>query len=221
MSVGIRRRTVPKLMLALLLVPQVLSAQGFLDQFSYEGLRFSGVGFEIGPVGTDRVTTEVSGAVRVDYGFIAPRVRVLVGGSYFKGDLSDSEIEEFQTSLQRVVIDPTGDARVDVGQITWANFALDMDLQYVFPGSPRYMTYLGVGLGVHVRNGGGAAIDDTFVEDALDTIAAGANISFGVQVAIVDHLDVTADFRGGLTSELLLASARVGLMYRVQGRGGG
>jgi hypothetical protein len=208
-------------MLALLLVPQVLSAQGFLDQFSYEGLRFSGVGFEIGPVGTDRVTTEVSGAVRVDYGFIAPRVRVLVGGSYFKGDLSDSEIEEFQTSLQRVVIDPTGDARVDVGQITWANFALDMDLQYVFPGSPRYMTYLGVGLGVHVRNGGGAAIDDTFVEDALDTIAAGANISFGVQVAIVDHLDVTADFRGGLTSELLLASARVGLMYRVQGRGGG
>jgi hypothetical protein len=208
-------------MLALLLVPQVLSAQGFLDQFSYEGLRFSGVGFEIGLVGTDRVTTEVSGAVRVDYGFIAPRVRVLVGGSYFKGDLSDSEIEEFQTSLQRVVIDPTGDARVDVGQITWANFALDMDLQYVFPGSPRYMTYLGVGLGVHVRNGGGAAIDDTFVEDALDTIAAGANISFGVQVAIVDHLDVTADFRGGLTSELLLASARVGLMYRVQGRGGG
>jgi hypothetical protein len=209
------------LSLALLSVPRVMSAQGFLDQFSYEGLRFSGIGFEIGPVASHRVTTEVSGAVRVDYGFIAPRVRVLLGGSYFKGDLADSEIEEFQTSLQGVVIDPTGDATVDVGQITWANLEFDMDLQYVFPGSPRYMTYLGVGLGVHVRNGGGTAIDDTFVEDALDTIAAGANISFGVQIAIVDHLDFTADFRGGLTSELLLASARAGLMYRVQGRGGG
>lgn len=221
MSVGIRCLPAASLVIALALVPRALAAQGFLEQFSYEGLRFSGIGFEIGSVGSNRVTTEVSGAIRVDYGFIAPRVRVLLGGSYFKGDLSSSEIEKFQTSLQGVVVDPTGDATIDVGRITWANLETDLDLQYVFPGSPRYMTYLGVGLGVHIRNGGGAAIDDTFVEDALDTIAAGANISFGVQVAVVDHLDVTADFRGGLTSELLLVSARVGLMYRVQGRGGG
>jgi hypothetical protein len=201
--------------LALLLGPNTVKAQGFLDEFSYEGIGFSGIGFEVGPVASDRVTTEVSFGVRVDYGMIAPRVRVMFGANYFKGKLDQDEIGDFETRVLQIVNDPTGDATVDIGEIGWSNLEATIDLQYVFQSSPRYFTYIGIGLGAHLRNGSGAAIEDTFVEDALDTIAASADLSLGLEIALADQFHFTTEVRGVLSSELLLASARVGFMYRV------
>ena len=40
--------------------PVTLPAQGFLEQFSYEGLRLSGLGVEMGGVVSDRLTAEPS-----------------------------------------------------------------------------------------------------------------------------------------------------------------
>ena len=209
MNAGIR------LAVALTALPQALTAQGLLEQFSYEGLRFSGIGFEVGVVAPNRVTTELTGAVRIDYGLIAPRIRVLIGASYFKGDFDADEILQFENKLRRVVDDPTGDFSIDVGTITWSDFEADLDLQYVLEAGQRVTTFLGLGLAVHIRNGSGSAIEDTFVEDALDTIEAGLNLSLGTQVQLVPTLYLTVDLRGGLSSELRTAAARAGLMYRV------
>ncbi len=201
----------------LLLTSGSATAQSFLEQFSYEGLGFSGIGFDIGPVGSDRLTTEVSGGVRVDYGMIAPRVRVMFGANYFKGQLNQEEIVEFETQLLQNVQDPTGDATVDVGEITWSNIEATLDLQYVFPSGPRFLTYIGLGIGAHVRNGSGTAIDNTFVDDALDTIAASADLTLGIEFALSDNVNFTTDIRGTLSSELIMASARAGFMYRILG----
>jgi hypothetical protein len=200
---------------ALLITPVSVRAQGFLDEFSYEGLGFSGIGFEVGPVASDRVTTEVSFGLRVDYGMIAPRVRVMFGANYFKGELDQDEIADFESRVLQIVQDPTGDATVDIGQIGWSNLEATLDLQYIFQSSPRYLTYIGLGLGAHLRNGSGSAIEDTFVEDALDTIAASADLSLGLEIALTDQFHFTTDLRGVLSSELLLASARAGFMYRI------
>jgi len=197
-------------------VPAGLRAQGFLEQFSYEGLRLSGFGVEMGGVVSDRLTAEPSAALRVDYGVIAPRLRVLFGASYFRGEFNQEEISRFAQRLAQVVVDPTADFRINVGSIVWSQLGLDGDLQYLFPAK-RVRTYLGLGIGVHVRDGDGAAIAGTFVEDALDTIAAGLNLSVGAEVALISHLAATVDLRGALTSELRLASARGGLMYRIPG----
>lgn len=204
----------------LLLVPPPLAAQSFLEQFSYEGLGFSGIGFELGPVASDRVTTELSGGVRVDYGMIAPRVRVVFGANYFKGQLDEEEILEFERRVLQVVQDPTGDAMVDIGGIAWTNVEATLDLQYVFPSGPRYFTYMGLGIGAHIRDGSGAAIEGTFVEDALDTIAASADLSLGVEIVLTDQVHFTTDVRGVLSSELIFASARAGFMYRINPGGG-
>ncbi|MBI3081475.1 MAG: outer membrane beta-barrel protein [Gemmatimonadetes bacterium] len=201
-------------MLALaVFAPATLRAQGFWEQFSYEGLRLSGIGVEMGGVVSDRLTAEPSPALRVDYGVLAPRLRVMFGASYFRGEFNQDEITRFAQRLRRVVRDPTGDFVIDVGSITWSQLEIDGDLQYLFPAD-RVRTYLGLGIGVHVRDGDGTAIEGTFVEDALDTIAAGVNLSTGVEVALVAHLAATVDLRGALTSELRLASARGGLVYR-------
>lgn len=211
MSAGIR------LAALLSVVPVPLVAQGFLEQFSYEGLGFKGVGAEFGVVASDRLTQVASPALRVDYGEIAPRLRVMFGASYFRGDFNDSEIAKFESTIAGVVQDPTNDFTISVGRVTLTDVEADASLQYLFTRSRRFTTYMGAGLGVHVRNGSGPAIDGTFVEDALDTIAAGFALSFGFEVGIASRLRFTADFRGGLTSELRTASARAGLAYHVPG----
>jgi len=201
---------VPILLLAL---PGAALGQGILEQFSYEGLKFSGIGLEIGPQGSDRLVTELSGAVRVDYGFIAPNLRVLLGAGYFRAAFEPEEIERFESRLKGLVNDPTADFTVDVGEITWTTFTADVDLQYLFRAA-RVTTYLGLGLGVHIRDGDGRAIEGTFVEDALDTIQAGMNLSLGAALEVVPRVQLTLDLRGVLTSELRAASARGGLMFR-------
>ncbi len=74
-----------------------------------------------------------------------------------------------------------------------------------------------MGIGAHVRNASGTAIEDTFVEDALDTIAASADLSLGMEFALSNHFNFTTDIRGTLSSELIMASARAGFMYRILG----
>ncbi len=200
----------------LLLTPGSVTAQSFLEQFSYEGLGFSGIGFDIGAVGSNRLTTEVSGGVWVDYGMIAPRVRVMFGANYFKGELNQEEILEFERQLRRNV-QATSAFLVDIGEIMWSNMEVTLDLQYVFPSGPRFLSYIGLGFGAHIRNGSGTAIENTFVEDALDTVAASADLSLGMEFAFSDHVNLTTNIRGAFSSELIMASARAGLMYRVSG----
>lgn len=198
--------------------PRSLGAQGFWERFSYEGLRLSAIGVELGGVTSDRLSRAWSPALRVDYGLIAPEIRVLVGMSYFRGDFNASEIARFAQRLRGVVRDPTGDFTIDVGRITWSDLEAALDLQYLFPAG-RTRSYLGLGLGVHLRDADGTAIEGTFVEDALDAIAAGLEISGGLELGIAPWLALTADLRGVLTSELRLASARGGIQYRWPQRG--
>lgn len=204
------------LMVALMVLPGALRGQGFLEQFSYDDLGFSAVGLEAGIVWSDRLTTEWSGGLRMDYGMIAPRIRVLVGGSYFKAVLNQDEIDEFEESILRVIDDPTGDATIDIGEITWADLQLNTDLQYLVPAGPRYFFYFGLGMAAHIRNGSGAAIDGTFVEDALSTITAAAVGSIGVEIAAAEQLHLVLDTRGSLSSELRTLSVRLGAMYRIR-----
>lgn len=189
-------------------------AQGFLDQFSYEGLRLSGIGADLGAVFSDRLATDLTASLRVDYGFIAPHVRTLMGVGYFRSRFNDAEIAEFETRLRGIVTDPTDDFDIDVGEVTWTNVAFDLDFQYLIVAG-RVLPYFGLGLGVHVRDARGAAIADTFVEDALETIGAVLNVTAGFEVQLTPLLRFTADGRGMLSSGLLGVTVRGGLMVRL------
>lgn len=195
-------------------MPQALWGQSFLEQFSYEGLRFSGIGIEVGGIMSDRLTTEITGAVRVDYGRIAPRIRVLLGASYFKGEFKDGEIREFEENLCELVA-LGSPCDLGIGGITWSDIEFDTDLQVIAEAGQRLAGFLGVGLGLHFMNGAGDAINGTFVEDALDRIDLGLNLSVGGQVQLTRALFLTLEARGGLATELRTASGSAGLMYRI------
>jgi len=208
-----------RLLVLLLLVPVPLRAQGFLDQFSYEGLHFSGIGAAIGGVTSDRLEPDFAGGVSVDYGNIAPKIRVLLGLSYFRSRFHDAEIARFETRLERLVTNPPPNFAITIGPITWTDYAASLDLQYVFTPERRVRPYVGAGLALHVRDGDGTAIAGTFVEDALDAIDAGVAASLGLEIGVIRSLYFTADVRGEATGELRTVVGRAGLMFRIP-RGG-
>ena len=194
-----------------------LFSQGPLNQFSYENLRFSGIQLDLGMLGASQLTGAVVGGVRVDYGRIAPRVRVLLGLSYFRSQFNRTARTRFEQRLQSLVIDPSGDDTIRIGRIFWSDLIGDVDVQYVFPQGRAATAYLGLGVGVHVRNGSGQAINGTFVEDALDEIGAGLNGTMGLELHLSPAWRVAFDARGTLASGLNTASIRAGLMYRLKG----
>src|SRR6266571_8209573 len=85
--------TVSLIVSLLSLIPSFhLSAQGVLNQFSYENLRFSGIQLDAGLVGASELVGTTVGGLRVDYGRIAPHVRLLLGLSYFHSQFDQAYV---------------------------------------------------------------------------------------------------------------------------------
>lgn len=198
-----------------------LPAQSLLEQFSYDNLKLSGIQVDLGVLGSSELRGAVVGGVRLDYGRFAPNVRLLLGLSYFRSEFDHGATTRFEQRLKNFVIDPSGDDTIKVGRIFWSDLTADVDLQYVLPQGRGVTSYIGFGVGVHVRNGSGSAINGTFIEDALDDIAAAANVSLGLEVAAGPRWRIALDSRGVLSSGLSTASLRAGLMYRIGAMGGG
>lgn len=192
-----------------------LSAQGVLNQFSYDNLRLSGIQLDAGPLGSSELTGAVVAGLRLDYGMIAPRVRVLLGLSYFRSQFDTEARTRFEQRIRQFVIDPAGDDTIRVGRIYWSDITADLDLQYVIPQGRGVTSYIGAGASVHLRNGTGAAIKGTFVEDALDEVTAGFNVSIGTEFALSKAWRFTLDGRGVISSGLSTISLRSGIMYRL------
>jgi hypothetical protein len=196
--------------------PDRLSAQ--FEQFSSENLRLRAVGVDVGMLGGTNVRGTATGALRFDIGTVTPRVRVLLGASYFQAHVRNAALHRFEQRLKSVVIDPSGDDTIHLGQVAWSDVTGDIDLQYTLPQGRAITTYAGLGLSVHARNGSGSAIRGTFVEDALDGITAGLNATAGAEFG-AGRWRVTLDGRGVLASGLSSVGISMGVRYRWVGVG--
>src|SRR5206468_1816101 len=193
-----------------------LSAQGVLNQFSYDNLRLSGIQADIGLLGASELTGSTVGGVRIDYGRIAPRVRLLLGLSYFHSQFDQESRTRFERRLDSIVNPGTPD-NISLGRIALSDIVGDIDFQLVLPQGHGITAYLGTGISVHVRNGSGAAINGTFMEDALDVITAGLNGTMGFEFNLSRAWRFTVDGRGVLSSGVRTVSLRTGIMYRLRG----
>jgi len=177
-----------------------------------------GIQADLGVLGASRLRGTVVGGVRLDFGRIAPRIRVLLGVSYFKGEFDRNATNQLAQRLRAIVNDPDSNFTIDVGRIMWSDLTTDVDLQYVLPQGRTVTTYLGAGLSVHIMNGSGKAINGTFVEDALDGVSAGLNGTMGFEIATSPTWRFTVEARGVLSTQLSTGSLRGGIMYRLPGK---
>jgi hypothetical protein len=196
--------------------PNRLTAQGVLNQFSYDNLRLSGIQLDVGVLGASDLSGATVGGLRVDYGRIAPKVRLLLGLSYFHSQFDQDARRRFEQRLDSIV-NPGSPDSVNLGRISLSDIIGDVDFQLVFPQGHGVTAYLGTGVSIHARNGSGAAINGTFVEDALDVITAGLNATMGFEFNLTPAWRFTLDGRGMLSSGLKTVSLRTGIMYRFRG----
>lgn len=192
-------------------------AQQALERFSYDGIRFTGVQAEVGVVTSDRLKGAVSYGLRVDLGQFAPRVRLQVGGAWYRSEFQTEEIAKFEETLRGVVNDPTGDFDINLGTIHWSDFALDADLQYLLATAGRWRPYVGIGAGVHLRNGSGRAIDGTFVEDALDEVGAGLSVTGGFDVFLTRAIALNIGGRAVVAGDLQTLGLMIGFGFKNPG----
>jgi len=192
------------------------AAQGVLNQFSYDNLRLSGIQLDAGLLGASDLIGSTVGGLRIDYGRIAPKVRLLLGLSYFHSRFDQQALQRFERRLDSIVNPGTPDS-INLGRISLSDVVGDIDFQFVFPQGHGITAYLGTGVSIHVRNGSGPAINGTFMEDALDVITAGLNGTMGFEFNLSRTWRFTVDGRGVLSSGLRSASLRTGIMYRLHG----
>lgn len=207
---------------ALALTSPVLAAQGLLSKFSYDQLQISGFELDVGSVATHDLRGAMIGDLRLDAGYLAPHVRVLLGASYTRSRFTDRAVARLNRQLLKLVNDPDTNSTIDVGRVHLSDFIADLDLQYVFNDGQPVSAVLGLGGGVHVRQGSGRAINGTFLQDALSGVAPALNVTAGMSVALTPAWRLAGELRATLLSDYSQFSARVGFMYRLPaGRGRG
>lgn len=205
------RRTLASLVLAWLLAAPA-AAQGLAD-YDYENLTFRGFGADYGWIWPSKVEAAPMFTVRLDLGYLGPAVRIMPSISYWSSRMRASELARLAARLEQlpplqeqgVVISPG-----DLGRIDWSNLSLALDAHVVWTTPVGLLTFVGGGVGVHLLNGRGDAIADTFIEDLLDTMSAGVAVLAGVEYPVGDRFRVFGETRYTLLSDVRYPAIRVG-----------
>lgn len=209
------------LLAVLLAVPSTALAQA-LEDYDYENLSFTGVGLEYGRIWPTKVEPAAAYTLKADLGYLGPGVRIVPSLTYWSSTLEAAELGRLAGQLSRLDALRRQGAEVtadDLGEIEWSDVALALDGQYVLGLRGSVQAYLGAGLGLHVFNGSGPAIEDTFIDDLLDSITAGLGAMAGVETTPVDRLRIHIEGRYTLLDDVRYPEVRIGGAFVLPARG--
>lgn len=196
------------IILGLLLIPASMAAQT-LEDYDYENLQFRGIGAEVGYVVPWNIEPALSIGIRGDMGFVGPHVRISPAIRYWSSHLRDAEVERLATQFIEICTRRAPGncpGTLDLGEVSRSDLELSADA-HIIPDVPSpLIPYGGGGFSLHLLNGGGESIADTFVEDLLDTVAPGVNLLGGVLFRPASVVQIMAEARLSLTSDVQFGS---------------
>ena len=198
---------------AALAAPAVLRAQA-AEGYDYRDLRFRGLGPEIGWVFPTEVEPAVSYGLRADMGFVGPGVRIVPSIRYWRSHLRQDELHRVAEQIVSIC-ERQGNTDcpvLDLGRVERSDLELAADAHLVLEASRALALYAGAGLSLHLFNGRGELIDDTFVEDLLDTASPGLDLIVGGSVPI-GRLALLTEARFIVTSDIQYANAVVAVSW--------
>lgn len=193
------------------------AGQGLAD-YDYDQLSIRGIGFEAGYLFPSRVENTAQYGMRVDLGYLGPGVRLLPRFGYFSTTMTDGEVAKLENRVAQLVFEQNPLAplpTVDLGVVDWSAVSIGLDGQFVWRVPFDVLTYLGVGFAAHFQNGGGDAIDGTFVEDLLDSTVAGVNAHAGLEVPVTRMVRLYGDVRYEFLGDLRFAAVRGGIQLMI------
>ena len=150
----------------------------------------------IAPIQVDR--TKIYG-LNADYGEISPRWRLQFRVSYWESKFKQSVIDQFADTLQRSLIDPNATS-VKRSSISLYDVGFSLGARRLLAPSAEVTPFFTAGFAGHVINAEGEFIKGTFVERALDDIAAGVFGEAGLRAKILKRLLIEGSIRGDLLS---------------------
>ena len=183
--------------------------------YDYENLVLSGVGAHLSEIFPSRSEPALALNVRVDLGLLGPNVRITPGLTFWSTQLRDSEVEDMEQRIEASC--DRGGAPcpgVEIGEVEISDFSLDVDAHFLWATDYIVEPYAGAGVSLHLLNGRGDFIEDTFVEDLLDAIAPGFNLVGGLEFPVTDNLRVLGEARGVLTGNIRYISLGIGGAWR-------
>lgn len=198
----------------LLAVPAAARAQDMAD-YDYENLVLSGVGVHVSEIFPSRSEPATALNVRVDLGLLGPNVRITPGLTFWSTRLRDGEVAEMERRIERSCENAgVSCPGVELGDVEISDFSLDVDAHFLWATDYAVEPYAGAGVSLHLLNGRGDFVDDTFVEDLLDAIAPGFNLVGGLELPVTESLRVMGEARGVLTGNVRYISVGVGGAWR-------
>jgi len=198
----------------LLALPAAARAQDLAD-YDYENLVLSGVGVHVSEIFPTRSEPTLGLNARVDLGLLGPNVRITPGLTFWSTRLRDSEVERMEDRIE-ASCDNGGVPcpGVELGEVEISDLSLDVDAHFLWATDYAIEPYAGAGVSLHLLNGRGDFIDDTFVEELLDAIAPGFNLVGGLELPISENLRVLGEARGVLTGNVRYVSVGIGGAWR-------
>jgi len=179
-----------------------------LADFDYENLVFRGVGLEWGYLWPDKVEPTPSYGVRVDMGYLGPGLRITPSVTYWSSRMKRSEVAQLESRVDSLIV---GGRSVALGPINRSDVELALDAQVVWLVPYGILTFASLGASVHFLNGDGVAIDDTFIEDLLDSVSAGLGLQVGVEYPLNNRFRIYTLGRLELLDGLHYSAIRAGL----------
>ena len=204
-------------LLAALLATAGPAAGQELADFDYENLSFRGFGIHAGWISPSSVEAAPTFGVRADLGFLGPGLRIVPTLGYWSSELDRSEVADLERSVERLIEEQQAPGApppdVDLGTIDRSDVVVGLDAHVVWRVRWGFLTYAGAGAAAHFLNGGGVAVDDTFVEDLLDSVTAGFNLHGGVEVPVSTWLRFYGEGRFEVLGDLYYPELRFGLHF--------
>jgi hypothetical protein len=187
------------------------------EEYDYENLEFRGISIDLGWVTPSRVTNTLQLGLRADLGYLGPNVRIVPSLSFWSSELRTTELARLAEQIQSICLRQHGAGQcppLDLGEVRMSNLSLGLDAVYEFPDTPLlFVPYLGAGGSLHFLNSRGDLINDTFVEDALDSLAPGLNVIGGIRIPLTEGLEALAEARYMLGSEIRYGTLTAGATW--------
>jgi hypothetical protein len=191
--------------------PARASGQG-LAGYGYQNLQFRGLGVQVGWVVPTELETTISYGLHADMGFVGPNVRVIPSMRFWSSTLRQGQLDRLSEQIvQLCEKQATECPALNLGEVQRSDLELSTEAHYMFPIRPISL-YAGGGLSLHLFNGRGELIDDTFVEDLLDTVAPGFNLLAGIAIPI-GKIRIFGEARAVLTSDIQYGNVAAGATW--------
>ena len=195
-----------------LIVIAPVRAQEIAD-IDYEHLSFRGIALEFGYIWPDRVENTETYGIRVDMGYAGPGLRIVPSATYWRSQLKNEEIVEFEERMIDLVAEQNDGFRpeLDLGSIRYSSLALGVDAHIVWEVPFDLLTFGGLGLTAHI----------------MDGIDPGFNLHLGAEYPVTNGMRLYTVGRYELMPDLQYFQVRVGWQFMTgpnapgEGRGDG